>query len=175
MKTKKEEPEMEGKKNSDLENDQLKSDNASRIIKKYMYWSMGAGLIPIPLFDIAAVSGVQLKMLNELSKIYEIEFSENMGKSIVAVLLGSITADSLSRSTFTSFIKTIPIIGIIGSVSMPLYSGAATWAIGKVFVQHFASGGTFLDFDPKKVKEYFTELYEQGKTIAKNMQTSKAE
>lgn len=71
-------------------------------------------------------------------------------------------------------IKSIPIIGIVGSVSMPLYSGATTWAIGKVFVQHFASGGTFLNFDPKKVKEYFANLYKQGQEIAQNLKTAKA-
>ena len=57
---------------------------------------------------------------------------------------------------------------------MPIYSGAATWAIGKVFIQHFASGGTFLDFDPQKVKDYFRNLFEQGKEVASNLKSAKA-
>ena len=57
---------------------------------------------------------------------------------------------------------------------MPVFSGAATWAIGKVFIQHFASGGTFLDFDPKKVKDYFMDLFKQGQEIAHNLKTAKA-
>lgn len=175
MEKKKEEPAMEEQKSSNVENDQLKAENALKIVKKYMYWSMGAGLIPVPFVDIATVSGVQLKMLSEISKIYEIKFSENAGKTIIAALLGGITAGALTRSSLTSFIKSIPIIGFIGSLSMPLYSGAATWAIGKVFIQHFASGGTFLNFDPQKVKDYFNELFKQGQNIAENMKTAKAE
>ncbi len=154
--------------------DDTKLELSHALVKKYMWWSMGAGLIPVPLVDIATVSGVQLKMLNELSKVYDVKFSKNAGKSIISALLGGISADALSKSYITSFIKSIPIIGVVGSVSMPIYSGAATWAIGKVFIQHFASGGTFLDFDPKKVKDYFMNLFKQGQEIAHNLKTAKA-
>lgn len=175
METKKEEPTMDEAKKVAIENDRIKLDQAEKVVKTYMYWSMGAGLIPIPLLDIAAVSGVQLKMLSEISKIYEIKFSENAGKTIIASLLGGVTAGTLTRSSFTSLVKSIPIIGILGSLSMPIYSGAATWAIGKVFIQHFASGGTFLTFDPQKVKDYFNELFKQGLTIAESAKAAKAE
>lgn len=154
--------------------DQVKLDLSHELVKKYMWWSMGAGLLPIPLVDIAAVSGVQLKMLSELAKVYDVKFSKNAGKSIISALLGGISADALSKSYITSAIKSIPIIGIVGSVSMPIFSGAATWAVGKVFIQHFASGGTFLDFDPKKVKDYFMNLFKQGQEMAHNMKTAKA-
>jgi uncharacterized protein (DUF697 family) len=154
--------------------DLAKLDSSHDLVKKYMWWSMGAGLIPVPLVDIATVSGVQLKMLNDLSKIYGVKFSKNAGKSIISALLGGISADALSRSYITSILKTIPLIGVLGSVSMPIYSGAATWAIGKVFIQHFASGGTFLDFDPKKVKDYFMNLFKQGQEMANNLKTAKA-
>jgi len=154
--------------------DQAKLDLSHATVKKYMWWSMGAGLIPVPLVDIATVSGVQLKMLSELAKIYDVKFSKNAGKSIISALIGGISADALSKSYITSAVKSIPIIGIVGSVSMPIFSGAATWAIGKVFIQHFASGGTFLDFDPKKVKDYFMNLFKQGQEMAHNMKTAKA-
>jgi len=154
--------------------DQVKLDESHALVKKYMWWSMGAGLIPVPLIDIATVSGVQLKMLSELSKVYDVKFSKNAGKSIVSALIGGISADALSKSYITSAIKSIPIIGIVGSVSMPVFSGATTWAIGKVFIQHFASGGTFLDFDPQKVKDYFMNLFKQGQEMAHNMKTAKA-
>ena len=153
--------------------DQTKLNLSHELVKKYMWWSMGAGLIPIPLVDIAAVSGVQLKMLNELAKVYDVKFSKNAGKSIISALIGGISADALSKSYITSAVKSIPIIGIVGAVSMPIFSGATTWAIGKVFIQHFASGGTFLDFDPKKVKEYFMNLFKQGQEMAHGMKTAK--
>jgi len=172
MEKMKEEPTMEETKSQAIDPDQIKLEQAGKVVKKYMYWSMGAGLIPIPILDMATVSGVQLKMLSEISKIYEVKFSENAGKTIIAALLGGITAGALTRSSLTSFVKSIPIIGFLGSLSMPIYSGAATWAIGKVFIQHFATGGTFLNFDPQKVKDYFADLYKQGQTVAENIKSA---
>ena len=37
---------------------------------------------------------------------------------------------------------------------MPVASAGATWVIGKVFIQHFASGGTLLDFNPPDYREF---------------------
>ncbi|MGE5479914.1 MAG: YcjF family protein [Chloroflexota bacterium] len=147
---------------------------ATGIMNKYILWSMGAGFIPIPLIDTAAVTGVQLKMLNDMSKAYGIEFKANRVKSIVAALVGGLSADMVSRSMFNSWLKTVPFIGIVGQLSMPAYSGATTYAVGKVFIQHFESGGTFLDFNPDKVKNYFSNLYTQGKNVAASLAGAKA-
>jgi hypothetical protein len=46
---------------------------------------------------------------------------------------------------------------------MPAVAAASTWATGKVFIRHFESGGTFLDFDPAKARAYYAEEYEAGK------------
>jgi hypothetical protein len=37
---------------------------------------------------------------------------------------------------------------------MPAFSACATYVIGKVFIQHFASGGTLLDFNPPDYREF---------------------
>jgi hypothetical protein len=37
---------------------------------------------------------------------------------------------------------------------MPALAGAATYAIGRAFIQHFVSGGTLLDFNPPDYKEF---------------------
>ena len=53
-----------------------KQQEAVKTVKRYMWWSMGAGLVPVPVLDLAAVSGVQLKMLAEISRIYDVPVSE---------------------------------------------------------------------------------------------------
>ncbi len=149
-------------------------EKSAKIVNKYMLWSLGAGIIPIPLVDMAAVTGVQLKMIKEISKIYNVEFSEVRGKSIVTSLLGSIVPNSLSAGFLGSAFKLIPFVGwYAGSVSMSAFSGAATYAIGKVFTQHFASGGTFLEFNPDAMRQHFKEEFEKGKEKVKDMKGSK--
>ncbi|MDA3929073.1 MAG: DUF697 domain-containing protein [Prolixibacteraceae bacterium] len=155
---------------------------ANGLTKRYMWWTMGAGLIPIPFVDLVAVSGVQLKMLRDMAKIYEVKFNETQTKSIVTALLGSIVPNALSTGGVGSILKMVPLVGsILGGLSMSLFSGAATYAMGKVFIQHFEAGGTLLDFDPEKVKEYFKSQFEEGQNVAEDMkknngkQTGKAE
>ena len=52
---------------------------------------------------------------------------------------------------------------------MPIFTGATTYAIGKSFMMHFESGGTFLDFDPAKVRAYFRQEFEKGQKLASEM------
>ena len=51
---------------------------------------------------------------------------------------------------------------------MAIFSGAYTWALGRVFIQHFESGGTFLNFDAEKVREHFKAEFEEGRKMAKS-------
>lgn len=153
---------------------ELKYEDATHLIKNYMWWSMGAGLIPVPLVDLAAVSGTQIKLIKSLADLYGVEFSEHRSKSIISALLGSVVPNSLSYGMLGSIVKAVPIIGTIGgSVSMALFSGAATYAIGQVFNQHFNAGGTLLDFDPVSVNDFFKQKFEEGKEEAKKMKETK--
>ncbi len=149
-----------------------KEQKALKIVKNYMWWSMGAGLIPVPFVDLVAVSGVQLKMLAEISKIYGVQFQESRGKAVVGALIGYIVPSAMSFGAVGSLLKAVPLVGaLVGTPSMVLFCGASAWALGKVFIQHFESGGTFLDFNPAEVKEHFQEHFEEGRKMAATMET----
>jgi uncharacterized protein (DUF697 family) len=144
-----------------------KEAQAHELVRHYVWWSAGAGLIPLPVVDLAAVTGVQLKMLGRLAEHYHMPFSEHRGKSIIGALLGSVVPANLARGALGSFIKAVPLVGsLAGLLTMPALSGAATYAIGKVFIQHFEAGGTLLDFDPDKMKSYFAAKYKEGQNIS---------
>jgi uncharacterized protein (DUF697 family) len=138
--------------------DERRDELASQVVERFTFWSGAAGLIPVPLIDIAAVGGVQVLMLQRLSEIYNVPFSQNRGKSIIASLAGSLVPASTattSAMTIGSLIKGVPGIGwAVGVVTMPAFSACATYVIGKVFVQHFASGGTLLDFNAPDYREF---------------------
>jgi uncharacterized protein (DUF697 family) len=54
-----------------------------------------------------------------------------------------------------SVLKAVPMVGtIVGGLVMPVLSAGATYAIGKAFIQHFASGGTLLDFNPPDYRDF---------------------
>jgi len=138
--------------------DESRDEAASKLVDRFSLWSGAAGLIPLPFVDIVAVGGVQLEMLRRLSDIYGVPFIENRGKSIIASLAGSVLPASTATTTamgVTSPLKSIPGIGTaISAFTMPVFSAGATYVIGKVFIQHFASGGTLLDFNPPDYREF---------------------
>jgi len=141
--------------------------NSEKTIKKFMYLSMGAGFIPIPIVDMAAVLGLQLRMVAVIAHEYKQEFSHDKGKAFVASLVGS-SVPATGGPALASLIKRVPIIGqTVGVLAMPALAGASTYAVGKVFQQHFASGGTFLSFNPAKVTKHYEEFLGKGKSLAK--------
>ena len=143
---------------------------AIKTVKTHMWMSAGAGLIPIPWVDLAAVAGVQLKVLAELSKIYDVPFRKNSGKAAIASLASFLLPHAMAFGAVGSFIKLIPFVGTVpGAAWQGLISGAYTWALGNVFIQHFESGGTFLDFNAEKVKEHFQAQFEEGRKMAASM------
>jgi len=151
--------------NSGFNNERAK--NADVIIRNHMIWSMGAGLIPVPIADFFAVGAIQLDMIRQMCKLYDIDFKEKDGKAVVSALTGA----GLSRLGANAAIKFIPGLGsVIGGVTMSVLSGASTYAIGEAFKKHFETGGTFLDLDTARIKKMYDELFEKGKEMARKVQ-----
>ena len=163
------EPQTESAQEAAAQNLDLRSNQANTIIKKHVIVVSGISLVPIPLFDLLALSGVQLKMLYNLTRLYEVPFSKNLGKSSIASLIGGVMPTSAAM-TLASLAKAVPGLGTTaGMVSVSVLGSATTFAIGSVFVQHFESGGTLLDFDAKKMRAYFSGKLAEGKGVVANL------
>ncbi len=131
--------------------------------------SMGAGLVPIPILDIAAVTAVQLDLVKQLSQVYGVQPQGGIDKGLITALTGSIFA-----RIGASFIKIIPVVGsLLGGVSMAIMSGASTYAVGQVFKRHFEAGGDFSNFNPATARNLFDEEYERGKHMAEEWKKEK--
>jgi uncharacterized protein (DUF697 family) len=142
---------------------------AGKIIDRHMYWSIGAGFIPLPLADIAAVTAIQLDMLRSICEVYTIDYSKDKGKSWIGALVGTTLTSALAKLG-ASAIKTIPVVGTaVGMASMSILSGATTYAIGNVFVNHFEAGGTASTFNTKDVKKFYMEKLAEGKKKASDL------
>ena len=133
---------------------ETREEMASKLVERFALWSGVAGLIPVPIVDAVAVGGLQIQMLRRISQIYDVGFSENSGKAVIASIAGSLIP-ATSGIGAASVLKAVPIIGTIaGGFVMPALSAGATYAIGKAFIQHFASGGTLLDFNTPDYREF---------------------
>jgi uncharacterized protein (DUF697 family) len=137
---------------------------ARKLVERFSLWSGAAGLLPVPVLDLAAVAAVQLQMLRRLSRIYDIPFSKNRGKAILASFAGTMIPASTGLGV-ASMAKTVPVAGTaIGALTAPALSVGATYVIGMAFIEHFASGGTLLDFEPPDYHEFIKANAETRET-----------
>ena len=89
---------------------------AVKLVERFSLWSGAAGLIPVPFVDLATVGGLQIQMLRRLSQIYEVPFSKNQGKSIIAGLAGSMIPATSALGT-ASLMKGVPVFGALISAT----------------------------------------------------------
>jgi uncharacterized protein (DUF697 family) len=146
-----------------------REDRLEKLCKYHILASMGIGLVPFPVVDMVALMGIQLNMVRKLCAEYGVPFKQDAGKSVITSLLGGILPVPVGLALI-SLLKFVPVIGLTtGAVTMPVVSGASTYAIYRAFVKHFEAGGTFLDLDPSKFKSYFSEQFAKGKKYATDL------
>ncbi len=145
----------------------VQSKHTDSIIRNHVLWSMGAGaFIPIPFVDSLGVAAVQLDMVKQISKVYNVDFEDTKFKAIVSSIMGTF----LARAGAKSLIKFIPFAGTyIGAATMGILSGASTFTLGELFKSHFENGGTMLDVDIDRMKRQFAEKFEKNKEVVKKI------
>jgi uncharacterized protein (DUF697 family) len=138
-----------------------RKDRADQMIKSHTLWSMGAGLIPVPLLDMAAVTAVQIDLLQQLAKLYGVDFSLSKGKTFVSGLTGGAVARKGA-----SMVKALPGVGsVVGGLSMSVLSGASTYAVGQVAIKHLESSQDFLNVDLNWAKAAYEKAFARGKEV----------
>ena len=141
--------------------------SAENKIKNYVIATVGASIVPLPLFDIAAIIAIQLRMIQKISQLYGRPFSERAGRNIITALAGGVLGYGAGFAVAASAVKLIPVVGwAIGMASLPLVAGGATYAVGRSLVKHYEDGGSLFDFSPDKMRTYYQEQFEKGKALA---------
>ena len=138
---------------------------ADDTIDSHVLWAMGAGAIPLPILDVAAVTAIQLNMCKELCMIYQVDYNESFAKNIISSLAGATVA-----KIGASFIKAIPGIGsLLGGVPMVVLSGASTYGMGQVFKKHLEIGGVMSTFSFENAQKVYNDAFEKGKEYVEDL------
>jgi uncharacterized protein (DUF697 family) len=96
-----------------------KEGQARKIVRKYMWFSMGVSLLPFPVLDTAGILALQLRMLQTLSEPYNVPFSTALGKKVISALLGSVVPASLSSPVMDA-LKMVPGLGALAGLTMTI-------------------------------------------------------
>ncbi len=152
-----------------MEPNEEKKLNVESIIKNHVIYSMTAAMIPVPLVDISAITVIQLDMIKQIANAYGAQYDHDAGKSLVSSLAGA----TLAR-VGASAIKAIPGVGtIIGISAQVAFSGASTYALGKIFDAHFSNKNSIFDISAQSVKAKYEELLEKGKEVVRGLADEK--
>jgi len=129
------------------------------MVQSYVGWASAAGLLPIPVLDVSAVLGIQIAMLKSIARVYGVPFNRSMVKPLLVSLVNAGSACVLAAPA-ASLVKFVPFVGsALGMLTLPALSSASCYATGRVFIAHFESGGTFLDFDPASARAFYAKLF----------------
>ena len=139
---------------------------AEEIIRNHVLYSMSVAAIPVPVIDIFGVTFIQMDMLKQLSKLYDLDFDENKGKMFLTSLLSSTVA-----STLSSGLKAVGEKGkLVSWASSIVLNGAITYAIGHLFLSAYEyTCKSLFDMDLEKAGDLFEEAFEKGKEYVENL------
>ena len=140
---------------------------AQDIVKTHMLAATSVGFLPLPLLDIAALTGTQLSLLHRLCNHYGVEFNEKKSKTLLTSLIGG-SLPIVVTMGLSSFAKVIPGIGTVsGGIGTAALAVAVVYATGQVFIRHFEVGGTLEDFNSQHWQSFFKQQLEEGKTFVR--------
>lgn len=144
-----------------------RQNEALHSIKNHAMTAMGVGILPVPGLDLIVLTGVQLSLLRKIGGLYGFTLSDETGKKLLSSVLGGYLP-LLIAGPVGSVLKFIPGVGVAaGVLAQSTLAGATTYAVGKLFLQHFESGGTFLDVKSKEMGQKLKQQVQEGKEFLK--------
>jgi uncharacterized protein (DUF697 family) len=133
---------------------------ALHIVKSQTKLAAGAGAVPIPFMDLVALTGLQYVLVQQLAMHYNVPFYGHRARALVGSLTGSLISRNVGYAVLGGLARALPGIGwLAGWAGLSALSAASTYAIGRVFIQHFEAGGTLLDFNADSVKSYYLKQF----------------
>lgn len=144
------------------------SDRAAMLLNDYTVASMTTGLLPVPLADVAALTGVQFRLIQKIGKLYGEKIPVRRAKALITSLVGG-TAPLASLSA-ASLAKLVPGFGTTaGTVGMVTMGGASTYALGRVLIRHYEGGRAMDQLSASSARDLFAAELEAGSRFVKKL------
>jgi uncharacterized protein (DUF697 family) len=143
----------------------MPQDLTERLITRHVALAMGAAALPMPLVDVAAVTWVQVDLVERLAQRYGVEGDRTRAKAAVLALAGAAAA-----RLGGSLVKAVPGGGwIVGGATQLALAGATTYALGQVYREHFEAEGTLTGPDFESLRERYEAYVERGRELARTL------
>jgi uncharacterized protein (DUF697 family) len=158
----------------------VKIDAATRakieeLIKNRSLLAAGMGIVPIPVFNFASVTAIQITMVQNITKLYNIEVKKSWIKNILSSVLGGVVTTG-GANALVGGLAAAPLVGVsLAALAAPALNGLTTYAIGYMFTRYFESPDGFLKTNAKALGGWFKEGFKQGREKLGNTIAGKPE
>lgn len=122
--------------------------------------SSASELIPLPMASIPIATSIQAKMLHSIASIYNQKLDTRIVTQLLAALGGSFVFSLLGRQ----LVKLIP---LYGSAFNALYTGAITYALGRLLCIYFNRTKEGEILTQNQIRTLFKVEFERGKAFLK--------
>ena len=110
---------------------------AHKIVSRYKNFAALGGLVPLPVANIASVAAVNLRMVKQLSDLYQVPFQRDRTRAMIVGLIGGTVPTGVGTATSATLMFIVPGGLLWGMGASAITAGALTRAIGLVFVESF--------------------------------------
>jgi uncharacterized protein (DUF697 family) len=114
---------------------------ARRIVERHKTYAALGGLSPLPVLNVAGVTAVILRMVKQLSALYDVPFERERTRSALIALMGGAVPTGFGTAAASTLAFIVPGSTLVGLGITAITAGALTRGIGLVFVEHFESTG----------------------------------
>jgi uncharacterized protein (DUF697 family) len=112
---------------------------ARRIVQRHKTYAAIGGLSPLPILNVAGVTAIIMRMVKQLSGLYEVPFERDRTRSLIVSLIGGAVPTGLGTATASTLAFVLPGHALVGLGVSAIAAGALTRGIGLVFLDHFES------------------------------------
>jgi uncharacterized protein (DUF697 family) len=119
---------------------------ASATVERYANWAAVGGVIPVPIANATAVTALMVRMIHSLSKLYGVPFEKNRTRAAVVGLMAGMLPTGFATVAASAVTYFVPGYGLLGLAASSVTSSAYTRHIGRLYIEHFESGATEIDF-----------------------------
>lgn len=152
----------------------MPEDHTSRIVRAHVGAAMAAAGIPVAGLDVVAVTAVQVALVRRLAHRFDVPYDALRGRAAVLALTGA-TLARVGGRLGASALKVVPGAGwLLGGAAQAALSGASTWALGRVYREHFEARGSLEGADVDRLRARYRESLRRGREVARALRRQAA-
>ncbi len=115
---------------------------ARKIVDRHKNYAALGGLVPLPVVNIAGITAINLRMVKQLSELYQVPFERDRTRSLLVGLIGGAVPTGVGTATSSIMMWIVPGGMLLGLGAAAVTAGALTRGIGLVFIDSFERGAS---------------------------------